>query len=292
MKCYPFYALLLASLGCHMTPVPRRTAQFHEQARREVPVLEQIVQPGDIVFRLSNTELAGGLVDFSQAVAKCTESYLSHAAIIYHVGPDGAMIVDMTPQGIQRRYVIDWYVDGTKNLVVRRLKPEYRFLIPRVLDEMDKLLARDVMYDDKFDPDNDRYYCTELVDRCFREVGYPLAPLIRIRDFPQYDLLMSTGCLVGGIDTRNLAAVAGNEHIGLFSSPMLETVMDLRGRDTSEIQRFLPRAQLVERKNFRNIHSDRELPPSQGSDPDTPLNSPAKARGGAAEPQPSIKTAG
>lgn len=234
-----------------MSPVPARIVEFHEQARREVPLLERVLQPGDIIFRLSNTQLAGGLVDFSQTVAKCTESSFSHAVLVYQVGPEGALLADVTPAGIQRRYLMNWYVDGTKNLVVRRLKPEYQFLVPQVLAELDKLIDQDVMYDDKFDPGNDRYYCTELVDHCFRATGHPLAPLIRIRDFPRYDLLMSAGCLVGGIDSRNRAAIAGNDEIGLFSSPMLETVVDFRGRSPEEIKSLLPRTQLVERKTPR-----------------------------------------
>jgi hypothetical protein len=248
MKYYAVLALALAAAGCQMSPVPARIVQLHEQARREVPPLEGVLQPGDIIFRLSHTQLAGGLVDFSQAVAKCTESDFSHAVLVYQSGPDGAMLADVTPTGIQRRYLINWYVDGTKNLVVRRLKPEYRYLIPQVLAELDKLVTQDVMYDDKFDPRNDRYYCTELVDHCFRATGHPLAPLIRIRDFPAYDLLMRAGCLVGGINTRNRAAVAGNDQIGLFSSPMLETVVDFRGRSPEEIETLLPKTQLVERK--------------------------------------------
>ena len=39
---------------------------------------------------------------------------------------------------------------------------------------------------------------------------------------------MYIGCAIAGINMNNLVAVAGNERIGLFSSPMLETVLDLR----------------------------------------------------------------
>ena len=242
--------LFMAGLGCQMSPVPQKISHWHERAQREVPAIESLVQPGDIVFRLSNTQLAGGLVDFSKTIAKTTESYLSHAALVYHVGPDGAMIVDVTPNGVERRYLVDWYVQGTKNFCVKRLKPEYRFLIPQVLAELDKLIARDVLYDDKFVPDDDRFYCTELVDHCFRVLGYPLAPRIRIKDFPKYNLVMHTGILIGGIDNRNLAVIAGNERIGLFSSPMLETVIDFRGRSPEEIERLLPPTHLVKR-SFR-----------------------------------------
>lgn len=281
-----FPLMLLAAAGCQMSPIPERISQWHDQARREVPLLEKVVQPGDIIFRLSSTEVAGGLVDFSKAVAESTRSQMSHASLVYHVGPDGAMVVDMTPSGIQRRYLVDWHVDGTSNIVVRRLKPEYQFLVPKVLAEMDKLIAKDVMYDDKFNPDDDRYYCTELVDHCFRVVGYPLAPRIRIKDFPNYNLLVSTGCLIGGIDVNNLVAIAGNDQIGMFSSPMLETVIDFRGRTPEEVERLLPRTQLVEKEEVNPV-------PRQGA-PFHPAFAPFREPLGtpAPDPIPPAKAAG
>jgi hypothetical protein len=67
-----------------------------------------------------------------------------------------------------------------------------------------------------------------MVDHCFRVTGHPLASRIRIKDFPNNGLVMYIGCAIGRIDMNNQAVVAGNERIGLFSSPMLETVLDLR----------------------------------------------------------------
>jgi hypothetical protein len=223
--------LLVFSLlagGCQMTPIPKSIEKWHERAGREVPVLEPVLKEGDIIFRLSQTMLAGGLVDFSRTIADATESDLSHASLVYHVGPDGIVLLDVSPVGISRRYLKDWYHDGTSNVVVRRLRPEYQYLIPQVLAEADRLLARDVLYDDKFVPDDDRFYCTEMVDQCFRATGHPLADRIRIKDFPRNGAVMYIGCAIGGIDMNNPAVVAGNERIGLFSSPMLETVLDLR----------------------------------------------------------------
>ncbi|MGQ9649771.1 MAG: YiiX/YebB-like N1pC/P60 family cysteine hydrolase [Phycisphaerae bacterium] len=218
----------LLAAGCQMTPIPPSVEKFNEQAKRDVPVLEPVLKEGDIIFRLSRTPLAGGLVDFSKVVAEATESDLSHAALIYRIAPDGVILVDVSPVGISRRYLVDWYQDGTWNTVVRRLRPEYQYLVPLVLAEVDRLIAEDVIYDEKFVPDDDRFYCTELIDHCFRVAGRPLARRIRIKDFPNNSLIMYIGCAIGGIDMNNEVVVAGNERIGLFSSSMLETVIDLR----------------------------------------------------------------
>lgn len=225
------WSLLASSLlmvGCQMTPIPSSIEKWHEQAKREVPVLEPVLKEGDVLFRLSKTEVLGGLVDFSRTIADATESDLSHASLVYRMASDGVIVVDITPTGISRRYLVDWFHDGTSNVVVRRLKPEYQYLIPRVLAEADRLITRDVMYDDKFVADDDRFYCTEMVDYCFRATGHPLSARIRIKDLPRYGLFMHIGCLVGGIDSGNEVVIAGNERIGLFSSAMLETVIDLR----------------------------------------------------------------
>jgi hypothetical protein len=229
MRCIVL-ALILLVAGCQMTPIPSSILKWHRQAERDVPVVEPVLKEGDILFRLSQTQVLGGLVDFSKMIADASESDLSHAALVYRVASDGVIIMDITPTGVSRRYLVDWYHDGTSNVVVRRLKPEYQYLVPVVLAEADKLIAQHVLYDDKFIPDDDRFYCTELVDCCFRAAGHPLAGRIRIKDLPQYGLVMHIGCAIGGIDNSNEVVVAGNDRIGLFSSPMLETVIDLRDR--------------------------------------------------------------
>jgi len=220
---------MFLTVGCQMTPIPNDIEQWHDQARHDVPLLTPVVKEGDVLFRFSSTPLAGGLLDFSKSVAEATESDLSHAALVYRVGPEGIVVVDVSPVGISRRYLSDWYHDGTYNVVVRRLRPEYRHLVPQVLAEAEKLVERDVLYDKKFVPDDDRFYCTEMVDHCFRVTGHPLAERIRIKDFPKKGVAMYIVCAVGGINMDNEVVVAGNERIGLFSSPMLETVLDLRG---------------------------------------------------------------
>jgi hypothetical protein len=228
MVRYLLSASMLLAVGCQMTPTSVSIEKRHARAKREVPVLEPVLKEGDIIFRLSETPLAGGLVDFSRTIADATESDLSHAALVYRVAPDGIILADVTPMGVSRLYLSDWYLEGTSNVVVRRLRPEYRYLIPQVLAEAERLIERDVLYDKKFVADDDRYYCTEMVDQCFRATGHPLADRIRIKDFPRNGVVMYLGCAIGGIDMNNQVVVAGNERIGLFSSPMLETVLDLR----------------------------------------------------------------
>ena len=167
-------------------------------------------------------------MDFSQEVRKATRSDFSHAVLVYKVEPDGVLLADVVKSGVARRYVTDWYSDPAKNVVIKRLKPEHRYLVPLVLFEVEKFIRKDSPYDDKFVPDDERFYCTELVDHCFRTIGYPLARRIKLKHFPESKILVAVGCFLAGIDANNEVAVVGNEKFGIYSSSMLETVLDLR----------------------------------------------------------------
>ena len=212
--------------ACNLTPVDNSLHERHEQTKSEVAHIRSFIQEGDIVFRLSHTQLAGGLIDFSQEVAKATESKFSHAVLVYEVRDDGVILADVTADGVARRFLIDWHLEGCDNLAIKRLKPEYEFLIPMVLAEAKKLIDKDCLYDDKFIPGDNLIYCTEFVDECFRNIGYPLADRIVINSWPKYNLLIMFGCAAGGIDTNNESVISGNDKIGLFSSPMLYTIYE------------------------------------------------------------------
>jgi hypothetical protein len=220
----PLFCLLL--VGCQVHPVPSNIIRLHELARHDFQKAHPLVQPGDIVFRLGSTKLLNGVLDFSVIVADMSESDFSHACIV--VEEHDFMIVDVTAYGIERRYFKDWHVTGSKNIVIRRLKPEYQFLVPIVLNTLNELVEKDVLYDKDFIFGDDKFYCTELVDHVFRINGYPLADPIRLEDLPRYTWYYAFGCRVAGIDSDRKVIVAGNDKIGLFSSNMLYTVVDLR----------------------------------------------------------------
>jgi hypothetical protein len=62
------------------------------------------------------------------------------------------------------------------NVVVGRLKTQYRYSIPRAIEKSNSLLGK--KYDDVFDIGNDSYYCSELVYYSFIDsIGNPLFKL-------------------------------------------------------------------------------------------------------------------
>ena len=224
--------------GCSVNPVPRDIKFLQRRALEDYLAVRDVVEAGDIVFRMGRSKVLGGLVDFSKVSAKMADSDLSHACIVIQAyngkspktDPSaGLLVADTGVFGIERRFFQDWHIVGTENLVIKRLKPEYRFLIPKVLEIVGDIIERDVLYNDDFQYNDESFYCSQVVDFAFRVNGYPLSDLISIRDFPNYGpLFHGIGCLIGGIDPSVKVAVPGNDRIGLFSSPMLETVIDLR----------------------------------------------------------------
>lgn len=218
----------LGLTGCAVSPIPADIQERHAQAMRDAATLEPLMEPGDILFRLSSTPVAGNLVNFSRGVAKLSDSDFSHAVLVLRNDEAGVLLVDVTAHGIERRYLSDWLMDSSTNLVVKRLRPEYRDLLPEVMRELDAAVAADNLYDDKFVAEDDVYYCTELVDHIFRKVDHPLADRIRVDKLPRYNVVIAMCCIIAGIESSNEVVVAGNDEIGLFSSPMLDTVVDLR----------------------------------------------------------------
>jgi len=214
--------------GCAVSPIPHDIARRQQAVRALLPELQPQLQEGDILFRMGEVRVLNGQVNFSHLIGQLTRSDFSHAAIVYKVADDGVLVADVSVEGIERRYLNDWLMDGPDNLVVKRVKPDYRAVLPRVSQVLRELVEADVLYDADFREDDRKFYCTEAVDYCYRQAGLPLAEHVRIRELPGYNLWAALGCLLVGLNVNEPVIIAGNDRVGLFSSPYLETVLDLR----------------------------------------------------------------
>lgn len=140
-------------------------------------------EDGDLLFQDLD---AGPLCD---AIEDVTEGY--RGARFSHVGiasrdPSGRLVVlEAVPRGVTATPVADFLAcsadaAGRPKVVVGRLRPPYRRLVPGALTRAKGLLGKP--YDKVFAIGNHRYYCSELVYEAFRSANdgrpvFELAPM-------------------------------------------------------------------------------------------------------------------
>jgi len=124
------------------------------------------LQTGDLLFQVDKGSM-------SEAIAKVTigESNINYTHVgIVLVKNDTIFVIEAIPTGV-RKTLLDTFMLHSATLeekpivAVGRLKQEYRELIPHALVRAGNLLGKP--YDFVFCPDNDAYYCSELVEVSF-----------------------------------------------------------------------------------------------------------------------------
>ena len=114
------------------------------------------VRPGDLLF-FRDTEGMGS------AVAESTGQY-THVAIVESVR-DTVWIIDATPQyGVARRPYVNSDHDALSFPDIYRIE-NVNIFMDQVLSRARSLVGKP--YDNAFLPDNDAYYCSELVYECY-----------------------------------------------------------------------------------------------------------------------------
>jgi hypothetical protein len=186
------------------------------------------IRTGDILFRLgqSNTPL-GNLV--SGLVADVCDSPFSHDALAVWEG-DTLYVYDAEREGIRKVPFDFWMLDVYgRSLVVKRLRPELRGAIPAALAYCEDAYRREVPYDTALRLDDERLYCSELIEKAFRSGGVCLSDPMPIRSLPRYRWYWLVGFLADRLTEYRVDEpifVPGNERYGTFASPCLEAVYE------------------------------------------------------------------
>lgn len=129
---------------------------------------EEDFQDGDILFQ------NGDCGDFCDAIRKVTEGYqgmeFSHNGILKNENSSW-VVLEAIGKGVSKTPLDEFlnrHVDeaGVPKVMLGRLKPEHRFLIPAALKEAESHLGKP--YDHAFDFDNDAFYCSELIHFAFK----------------------------------------------------------------------------------------------------------------------------
>jgi hypothetical protein len=143
------------------------------------------------------------------------------------------VVYDCSSAGVQRQPFEVWMLDCVGAVGVKRLKPEYRNQIPGIIGFCRAKFLQQVPFDIEFRPDDAAFYCVELTEKAFRSQGLKLSEPVKIGDWQHlgnYPLTALATPFVTGlfltepISLEQPVYVPGNDHEGVWSSSLLETV--------------------------------------------------------------------
>jgi hypothetical protein len=196
-------------------------AAWHEFAR-------QNIQEGDLLFRYG---VSYGVFDLltTRIIAVASDGPFSHNAVAHWEG-DCLWMYDAELEGVRKVPFERWLLDVKEgSLAVKRPKPQFQPAIPQALAYLEDAYYRNVPYDRALSLDDERLYCTELIEKAFRSAGLCLSDPVPLRCFPQYlryAWLRPIGERLYRIRVDEPVFSPGNPLYGTYASPCLFTVYE------------------------------------------------------------------
>jgi hypothetical protein len=188
----------------------------------------QNLQDGDILFRYGKSaRLKDRFVN--GVLTGVQDSRFTHDAIVFHEG-DEVWVYDAQPepQGVRKLpfefYMLDT-VPGT--LAIKRLKEPYRGCIPQALTYCEEAWHRQPPFDSALKLDDDRLYCSEMIEKAFRSAGLALSDPITVRCLPRYNHYRFLGSVAERFTEIRMDEpefAPGNDYYGTYGSPYLDLV--------------------------------------------------------------------
>ncbi|MEN9699646.1 MAG: hypothetical protein RLZZ301_844 [Bacteroidota bacterium] len=135
----------------------------------------QTFQDGDLIFQHSASAQ-------STAVQQATGSYYSHCGILFYLDGKPFVFEALEPVGV--RSLENWIASGeNEQFAVYRLKDQN--LNEAQLETMKRFLKNqlDKHYDGQFLWSDERFYCSELVYKCYASAGIKLCELKTLSEF-------------------------------------------------------------------------------------------------------------
>jgi hypothetical protein len=193
----------------------------------------QVLRDGDILFRLGDARIAKGYFPMSRWLANCSNSRFSHTGIV-SIEEDGPVVYDTTRTGVARQPFAVWCLDNVGCIGLKRLRPEHRHAIPKVMAYCHRVFDEQVPFDYELADDDKALYCVEMTEKAYRAAGIKLSDPVKVGDFEraaEYPL-----CLIGiGIASKyqlnrpltadTLVYLPGNERHGIWSAKQLTTII-------------------------------------------------------------------
>ena len=191
---------------------------------------KKVLKTGDVLFRRGDARILRGWFPFSRFIANVSGSPYSHIGTL--VVEDGELFVyDTTKASVRRMPFKVWILDTVGAFGVKRLKPEYRGRIPKVLDYLGSVYQKQVPFDYELSVDDRELYCVEMAEKAFRHAGLVLSQPILLADMEninQFPLCVLGFTSLTSLKLDQAVFFPGNDRHGIWSSPLLETVYETK----------------------------------------------------------------
>lgn len=189
------------------------------------------LQSGDIVFLRGECRILMDLVDFSEFVTQLTGSPWSHVGLVV-VEDREVVVYDIVSAGTRRLTFGAVMSDPLVHVAeVCRPMGETAEAIPQAAAFAQEQHRRGVRFDHQFRHDNDRLYCSELVEAAYRAGGVELSQPVKIADLPGYGKDRRVEAVlhrVVGIDADQAVYLPGNADRGLRAHSDLQQIALIR----------------------------------------------------------------
>ena len=193
----------------------------------------QVLRDGDIVFRRGDARLLHGYFPMSRFLANCSNSPFSHTGVVA-IEEDGPVVYDTTRTGAARQPFCVWILDNVGWIGVKRLRPQFRDAIPKVMSYCHRVFQEQVPFDYELSLDDRALYCIEMTQKAFMAAGIELSKPIRVGDMeraPEFPACMfglrfaSQYTLEKPLTFDTQVYFPGNERHGIWSAKQLMTVV-------------------------------------------------------------------
>ncbi len=186
------------------------------------------LRDGDLLFRMGNARAFFGLMPFSRFSAAVAASKYSHSGIV--AMEEGEPVVyDTSAGGPQRQPFAIWLLDAKGSFAVKRPAEPYQHHARGAVEFCRKAYRDQVPFDWNMTPGDDKFYCIELTQRAYASAGLNLSEPLRLDHLPRYHDFPKVVALMKVFTSmvpEQQAYVIGNNNLGIWSSPTLETVYE------------------------------------------------------------------
>lgn len=191
---------------------------------------EQNLQSGDLVFIRSNYRVLLGTFNLSAFLAEVADSPFSHVGLVV-IEQNRPMVYDASDEGVTAQAFEKFVTDGKiERIAVCRLRAEHQHAIPAAIAFAQRHRQQKTRFDDRFDPSDEKLYCTELVIKAFREGGITLSSPTPVGDLPGLDNVAPMKLRMAKWSTHlseeDLVWLPGNQEEGLYGSASLFTLLE------------------------------------------------------------------